>query len=66
MMDKVQQAAARYPGPQTEPFLDFVKSPGGFTFMVAFSLFFGLVAFLFLGAVGAAISAAFVGRRSRP
>jgi hypothetical protein len=66
MLDKVQQAATRYPGPQVEPFLDFVKSPGGFAFMVVFSLFFGLVAFLVLGAVGGAISAAFVGRRSRP
>jgi hypothetical protein len=66
MLDKVQQAATRYPGPQVEPFLEFVKSPGGFAFMVVFSLFFGLVAFLILGAVGGAISAAFVGRRSRP
>jgi hypothetical protein len=33
--------------------------------MVVFSLFFGLVAFLVLGAVGGAISAAFVGRRGR-
>jgi hypothetical protein len=65
MLDKVQQAATRYPGPQVEPFLDFVKSPSGFTFMVVFSLFFGLVAFLVLGAVGGAISAAFVGRRGR-
>ena len=66
MMDKLQQAAARYPGPQVEPFLDFVKSPGGFAFMMVASLFFGLVAFLVLGGVGGAISAAFVGRRNRP
>ena len=66
MMDKVQQAAARYPGPQVEPFLDFVKSPGGFAFMMVASLFFGLVAFLVLGGVGGAISAAFVRRRNRP
>ena len=66
MMDKVQQAAARYPGPQVEPFLQFVKSPGGFAFMVVASLFFGLVAFLILGGLGGAISAAFVGKRHRP
>jgi|ERR1700676_2516467 hypothetical protein len=66
MMDKVQQAAARYPGPQVEPFLDFVKSPGGFAFMMVASLFFGLVAFLILGGIGGAVSAAFVRRRNRP
>jgi len=65
LMDKVQQAAARYPGPQVEPFLEFVKSPGGFAFMVIASLVFGLVAFLILGGVGGAISAAFAGRRNR-
>jgi hypothetical protein len=66
MMEKVQQAAARYPGPQGEPFLEFVKSPGGFAFMMVASLVFGLVAFLILGGVGGAISAALVGRRNRP
>jgi zinc-ribbon domain len=66
MMDKVQQAAARYPGPQVEPFLEFVKSPGGFAFMMIASLAFGLVAFLILGGIGGAISAALGGRRGRP
>jgi hypothetical protein len=65
MMEKLQQVGTRYPGPQVEPFLEFVKSPGGFAFMVVFSLFFGLVAFLVMGAVGGAISAAFVGRRKQ-
>jgi zinc ribbon protein len=66
MMDKVQQAAARYPGPQVEPFLEFVKSPGGFAFMMVASLVFGLVAFLILGGLGGAVSAAFGRRRDRP
>ena len=66
MMDKLQQAAARYPGPQVEPFLQFVRSPGGFAFMMVASLFFGLVAFLILGGLGGAISAALAGRRNRP
>ena len=65
MMEKVQQAAARYPGPQVEPFLEFAKSPGGFAFIVIASLVFGLVAFLILGGVGGAISAAFAGKRNR-
>jgi hypothetical protein len=66
LMDKVQQAAARYPGPQVEPFLEFVKSPGGFAFMMVASLVFGLVAFLILGGLGGAVSAAFGRRRDRP
>jgi zinc-ribbon domain len=66
MMDKVQQAATRYPGPQAEPFLEFVKSPSGFAFMMVASLVLGLLAFLILGGVGGAISAALGGRRGRP
>jgi hypothetical protein len=63
LMDKIQQAAERYPGPQVEPFLQFVKTPGGFAFMMAASVIFGLIAFCVLGAVGGAISGAFSGRR---
>ena len=66
MMDKVQQAAARYPGPQVEPFLEFVKSPGGFAFMMVASLVFGFVAFLILGGLGGAVSAAIGKKRDRP
>jgi hypothetical protein len=66
MMDKLQQAATRYPGPEVEPFLQFVKSPDGFALMMVASVIFGLVAFVILGGLGGAISAAFAGRRSRP
>jgi hypothetical protein len=66
MMDKVQQAAARYPGAEVQPFLDFVKSPGGFTFMVVASVLFGLLAFLILGSVGGTIGATLFRRRDRP
>lgn len=65
MMDKVQQAAARYPGPEVQPFLEFVKSPSGFAFILVVSLIFGLVAFMILGGLGGAVCAAFSGRRSR-
>jgi hypothetical protein len=65
MMDKVQQAAARYPGPEVQPFLDFVKSPGGFAFMMVASVIFGLVAFVVLGGCGGALGAALFGRRDR-
>jgi hypothetical protein len=63
MMEKIQQAAERYPGPQVEPFLEFVKTPSGFAFMMVASVIFGLIAFCVLGGVGGAISAAFSGRR---
>jgi hypothetical protein len=66
MMEKVQQAAARYPGPEVQPFVDFVKSPGGFTFMLVASLIFAMVMFVVLGGVGGAVSAAFSGKRNKP
>jgi zinc-ribbon domain len=66
MLDKIQQAAVRYPSPEVAPFLDFVKSPDGFTFILIASLAFGLAAFVVLGAVGGAVSAAIAGRRNRP
>lgn len=65
MLDKVQQAAARYPGPEAQPFLDFVKSPGGLTVLLVGSLIFGFVAFVVLGGIGGVLSAAFMGRRDR-
>lgn len=62
MMDKVQQAVARYPGPEVQPFLDFAKSPDGFAFMMVASVIFGLVVFIILGSIGGALGATFLGR----
>lgn len=66
LIDKIQQAAARYPGPEVQPFLDFVRSPGGLAFMLGASLIFGFVAFIALGAIGGALGASFLGRRDPP
>ena len=66
MLEKVQQAAARYPGPEVQPFLDFVKTPDGFAFMMVASVIFGLLAFVVLGSCGGALGAALLGRRDRP
>jgi hypothetical protein len=66
MLEKVQEAATRYPGPEVQPFLDYVKSPGGFTFMLVASLVFGCLAFVLLGSVGGALGATLLGRRNRP
>jgi hypothetical protein len=63
MMEKFQQAAARYPGPEVKPFLEFVNSPDGFAIMMVASLIFGLIAFILLSALGGAVGAAFLGRR---
>jgi len=65
MIDKIQQAATRYPAPEVQPFLDFVRSPGGLTFLIVGSLIFGFIAFLVLSGLGGALSAAFLGRRDR-
>jgi len=66
MFDKVQQAAARYPGPEVQPFLDFVKSSDGFAIMFVASVVFGLLAFVALGSCGGALGAVLLGRRERP
>ncbi|MGO9167279.1 MAG: hypothetical protein ACLP56_10430, partial [Candidatus Sulfotelmatobacter sp.] len=66
MINTFQQAAARYPGPELQPVLDFVKSPGGFAFMMVASLIAGGVAFVVLGSAGGALGAALLGRSDRP
>jgi hypothetical protein len=66
LIDKIQQAAARYPGPEVQPFLDFAKSPSGLAFLLGASLIFGFVAFIALGAIGGALGASFLGRRDPP
>jgi len=66
MIDKFQQAATRYPGPEVQPFLDFVKASDGFAIMLVASLIFGLAAFLVLGGLGGALGASVLGRRNRP
>jgi hypothetical protein len=65
LLEKVQQTAAHYPGPDIQPFLDFVKTPGGLTCMIIASLIFGMIAFVLLGSLGGAIGAALFGRRNR-
>jgi hypothetical protein len=66
MLDTAQQAAARHPGPEAQQFLDFVKTPGGFAFMMVGSVIVGLIAFVILSSSGGALAAAFLGRRDRP
>jgi hypothetical protein len=65
MLDRVQQVAQHYPGPEVQPFVDFVKTPQGFAFVMAGSVIFGLVAFIALGALGGWTGAWFLGRNQR-
>jgi hypothetical protein len=65
MIDTFQKAAARYPGPELQPILDFVKSPDGFAFMMVASLIVGCVAFVVLGGLGGALGARLMRRGDR-
>ncbi len=66
MIETFQKAAARYPGPELQPMLDFVKSPDGFAFMMVASLVVGGVAFVVLGGAGGALGATLLRRGDRP
>lgn len=65
MLARIQEASLHYPAADVQPFLDFVKTPNGFTFLMVGSLIFGFFGFLILGGVGGALSAVFLGRRDR-
>jgi hypothetical protein len=65
MLDAVQQTAARYSDPQFQATLDFLRSPAGLVFMMAFLLILGLLTFLFLGVVGGALGGVVLGHRDR-
>lgn len=65
LLDAIQQTAARYPDPQFQPGLDFMRSPAGLVFMMVFLLMFGFLTFLLLGTCGGALGGALLGRRDR-
>jgi len=64
-LDYIQQTAARYPDPQYQSGLDFMRSPGGFVLAVICFLIFALVVFLILGALGGALGGSFFGRHDK-
>jgi len=65
MVDAIQQTAARYPDPQFQQTLEFMRSPSGLVFMMVFLLIFALASFLILGGLGGALGGAVFGRRDR-
>jgi hypothetical protein len=65
LLDAVQQTAVRYPDPQYQPGLEFLRSPSGLVFMMVFLMIFVFLAFLLLGTLGGALGGAVLGRRDK-
>jgi len=65
LLDLLQQNAARYPDSQSQATLEFLRTPAGLVFMMAFLLIFAFFMFLFLATVGGAIGGAVMGRRDK-
>jgi len=65
MLDAIQQAAVRYPDPQAQPTLDFMRSPAGLVVMMVFFLVFAFLAFLILGSAGGALGGVAFGSRDK-
>jgi hypothetical protein len=65
LLDAIQQASARSPDPQSQPALDFLRSPDGLLLMFVFLLIAGLIMFVLLGMLGGALGGAGLSRRDR-
>lgn len=65
LLDWIQQTAVRYPDPQYQPSLEFMRSPAGLVFIMAFILIFAFLTFLALGALGGAFGGVLLGRRDK-
>ncbi len=65
LLEGIRQTAARYPDPQFQASLDFMRSPAGLMFMLAGVLFVGVLLFLVLGTFGGTLGGALLGRRDK-
>jgi hypothetical protein len=65
LLDFIQQQSVRYPDPQSQPTLDFLRSPAGLLMMCVFSLVVGLIIFVLLGMLGGALGGVGLSRRDR-
>jgi len=65
ILDQVRQTAVRFPGPQSQPGLEFMRSPVGLMFMLAFLLVAGAVLLVLLSTLGGALGGALLGRRDK-
>jgi hypothetical protein len=64
MLEIIQQTATRYPDPQAQPTLDFLRSPGGLVFLMVFLLLAALLLFVVLGTLGGTLAGVAMGRRN--
>jgi hypothetical protein len=65
MLDVLQQSASRYPDPQSQSALEFLRSPPGLVLFMIVLLIFGCLMFILMGTIGGALGAAALGRRDR-
>jgi hypothetical protein len=65
LLEAVQQQAARYPEPQFQASLDFMRSTGGLAFMMACMALLVLLLFAVLGTLGGTLAGTTLGRRTR-
>jgi hypothetical protein len=66
LLDAIRQTAARYPDPQFQASLDFMRSPTGLVLMMVCLLILAFIAFVLLGSLGGVLGGAALGRRDRP
>ncbi len=65
LLDMVQQTAVRYPDPQLQPGLEWMRSTNGMVFTLAVLVIFGSLAFVLLGSLGGALGSSIFGRRDK-
>jgi hypothetical protein len=65
MLEVLQQTASRYPDPQSQSALEFLRGPAGLAFFMLVVLIFGSLIFILMGTIGGALGAALMGRRDR-
>jgi len=65
VLDALQQQAVRYPDPQLQPTLEFLRSPAGLVFMGVFILIFMTFVFVLAGMLGGTLGGVLLRSRDR-
>lgn len=65
LLDAIQQSAARSADPQAQQVVEWMKTPSGLIFLLAFCLAVMFVVFLAISALGGALGAALLRRKPR-
>ena len=66
LFQAVRQAQARNPDPQARQVMDYFLTPQGLVWMIVLGLIFMAITFVLLSAIGGAVSAALLGRKTPP